>query len=178
MAPAGSRSAGAQNTPPTAQTETTPASQPEQSADAGRVKELEAENAKLREQLAVAEQLLERAGSKEPTPAKQGKPAEPAYVTALVDALVDGKPLDFGKATVPEDIQRRLRAAGRLTNRPVEPSFGLSEGQRQELEATGKTVSPFTGQPQVGTGEPGEKPRAVSAAEHAKAPAKPARDKQ
>lgn len=181
MAQAGSRSAGAQNTPPAQQTETTPAAQPEQSADAGRVKELEAENAKLREQLTNAEQLLERAGSKEPTPAKQGKSTEPAYVTALVDALVDGKPLDFASTTVPEGIQRRLRAAGRLTNRPVEPSFGLSEGQRQELEATGKTTSPFTGRPQLGTGKPGEKPRAVSAEEFAKTPAKSqasARDKQ
>lgn len=31
-----------------------------------------------------------------------------------------------------------------------EPSFGLSEGQRAELEMHGKTVSPFTGKRQVG----------------------------
>jgi hypothetical protein len=29
---------------------------------------------------------------------------------------------------------------------PVEPSFGLSEGERDELERTGRTVSPFTGE--------------------------------
>ncbi|MEU8329823.1 hypothetical protein [Micromonospora sp. NPDC048839] len=162
MAQAGSRSAGAQSTPATAKTETIPVSQPEQSADAGRVAELEAEVEQLREQLAEA---------REPKTSEGG---EPAYVAALVDALADG-------ATVPENVERRLRAAGRLTNRPVEPSFGLSEGQRQELLATGKTTSPFTGTPQLGTGKPGEKPRAVSAAEHAKTPAKqqaPARDKQ
>lgn len=165
MAPAGSRSAGAQSTPAAAK-EITLNPQPEQSSDDARVKELEAEVAELREQLAEA---------KEPKTSEGG---EPAYVAALVDALADGKPLTFDGAEVPQDVERRLRAAGRLTNRPVEPSFGLSEGQRQELEATGKTVSPFTGTPQLGTGKPGEKPRAVTAAEHAKTPAKPARTRQ
>lgn len=47
------------------------------------------------------------------------------------------------------------------TPKTSEPSFGMSEGQRQELELTGKTVSPFTGARQVGTGEPGSKPRVV-----------------
>lgn len=35
--------------------------------------------------------------------------------------------------------QRRARA-------PREPSFGMSEGERDELERTGRTVSPFTGE--------------------------------
>ncbi|MEU5965949.1 hypothetical protein ABZ777_32490 [Micromonospora parva] len=169
MAPAGSRSSGAQSTPPAQKTETTPTTQPEQPADDSRVKELEAKVAELREQLAEA---------REPNTSEG---AEPAYVSALVDALADGKPLTFDGAEVPEDVERRLRAAGRLTNRPVEPSFGLSEGQRQELLATGKTTSPFTGTPQLGTGKPGAKPRAVSAEEHAKTPARsqaPARDRQ
>lgn len=161
MAQAGSRSAGAQSTPQAEQTQNPVASE----TNAARVEELEAEVARLREQLAAAQQ------------AKPGRAAEPEYVFALVDALADGKPLDFAGAKVPADVERRLRAAGRLTNRPVEPSFGLSEGQRQELEATGKTVSPFTGQPQLGTGEPGETPRAVSAAEYAKTPPRSARDK-
>ena len=52
--------------------------------------------------------------------------------------------------------------------KPVEPSFGLSEGQRADLEQDGKTVSPFTGARQVGSGEPGETPRVVSADEYAK----------
>lgn len=38
---------------------------------------------------------------------------------------------------------------------PREPSFGLTEGQRAELEMRGKTTSPFTGARQVGDGEPG-----------------------
>ncbi len=37
--------------------------------------------------------------------------------------------------------------------KPTEPSFGISEGQRDELERTGKTVSPFTGARQVADGE-------------------------
>jgi hypothetical protein len=28
---------------------------------------------------------------------------------------------------------------------PVEPSFGMSEGERQDLALTGKSTSPFTG---------------------------------
>lgn len=34
---------------------------------------------------------------------------------------------------------------------PQEPSFGLSEGMRADLEAHGRTVSPFTGKTLVGT---------------------------
>ncbi|MBM0274130.1 hypothetical protein [Micromonospora tarensis] len=148
-----------------------------------RANELEAENTRVGgvvTQLEAERQRLLNQGETRPKTSTSST-TEPAYVTALVDALADGKPLNFGGATVPENVQRRLRAAGRLTNRPVEPSFGLSEGQRQELLATGKTTSPFTGTPQLGTGKPGEKPRAVSAEEHAKTPAKqqaPARDKQ
>lgn len=36
--------------------------------------------------------------------------------------------------------------------KPSEPSFGISEGQRDELERIGKTVSPFTGARQVADG--------------------------
>ncbi len=45
--------------------------------------------------------------------------------------------------------------------KPTEPRYGISEGQRAELEMHGKTVSPFTGARQVGSGEPGETPRVV-----------------
>lgn len=31
--------------------------------------------------------------------------------------------------------------------KPEEPSFGISEGTRDELERTGKATSPFTGKP-------------------------------
>lgn len=85
----------------------------EQAADAGRVKELELENKRLREQLA-----------------------------------------DAGR-TAPARV--------------AEPSFVFSEGQRAELEATGRTVSPFTGARQVGSGKPGEKPREATADEFNKA---------
>ncbi|WP_250009128.1 hypothetical protein [Actinoplanes sp. M2I2] len=47
------------------------------------------------------------------------------------------------------------------TPTPREPKFGLSEGQRADLELHGKTVSPFTGARQVGDGEPGTAPRVV-----------------
>lgn len=113
MAQAGSRSAGAQSTPPAEQTQTT-------TSDADRVKELEAENARLREQLAAV-----------------------------------------GQAAAP--------------GKPTEPSFVFSEGQRDELERTGRTVSPFTGKRYVGTPDSA---REATAEEFAKAkPAKPVDEK-
>lgn len=68
-------------------------------------------------------------------------------------------------------LREALAASGQpaVPGKPTEPSFGLSEGQRDELERTGRTVSPFTGARQVGSGEPGEKPREVDAATFAKA---------
>jgi hypothetical protein len=35
---------------------------------------------------------------------------------------------------------------------PLEPSYGLTEGNREELERLGHTISPFTGARLVGTG--------------------------
>ena len=99
MAQTGSRSTGAQSTPPAApeQTKTEPEqTKTEAKTDADWIRELEAENGRLREQLAAA-----------------GTPA-PSRV-------------------------------------PNEPSFRFSEGQRDELERTGRTVSPFTGKRYVGT---------------------------
>lgn len=107
MAQAGSRQAGAQSTPPAEQTQ----NPPEAKTDADRIKELEAENARLREQLAAA-----------------GQPAPAA--------------------------------------KPTEPTFVFSEGQRAELETTGRTVSPFTGKRYVGTPD---NAREATAAEFAKA---------
>jgi len=38
--------------------------------------------------------------------------------------------------------------------KPEAPSFGLSEGERQDLEANGVTTSPFTGERVEGDGAP------------------------
>lgn len=38
------------------------------------------------------------------------------------------------------------RARLRRNREPREPSFGMSEGERDELQRTGRTVSPFTGE--------------------------------
>lgn len=47
-------------------------------------------------------------------------------------------------------LREKLTAAGIPTDdprKPEEPSFGISEGTREELERTGKATSPFTGKP-------------------------------
>ncbi|MEV0156880.1 hypothetical protein AB0H57_24555 [Micromonospora sp. NPDC050686] len=89
-------------------------------------------------------------------------------------ANTPNKPADAGRITALEEENRALReqlaAAGQPTRqKPTEPSYALSEGQRDELERTGRTVSPFTGARQVGTGKPGDKPREASADEFATA---------
>jgi len=52
------------------------------------------------------------------------------------------------------DLRRQLAEAGRAVKPavPNEPKFTFSEGQRAELEMTGRSVSPFTGKRYVGTG--------------------------
>lgn len=72
-------------------------------------------------------------------------------------------------------LREQLAAAGKPAGpgRPVEPSFTFSEGQRDELERTGRTVSPFTGERYVGTPDNARK---ASAEEFAKA--KPAADRK
>jgi hypothetical protein len=117
MAQAGQGAAGAQSTPPTPQKQTTPAK-----TDADRIRELEAENARLREQLAAA-----------------GSPAPAA--------------------------------------KPVEPSFTFSEGQRDELERTGRTVSPFTGERFVGSGPDDARKASAEEFANAKPSEKPAADR-
>ncbi|XTZ16412.1 hypothetical protein ACQSSU_03140 [Micromonospora echinospora] len=66
-------------------------------------------------------------------------------------------------------LREQLAAAGSPTPaaKPVEPSFTFSEGQREELERTGRTVSPFTGERFVGSGP--DDARKASAEEFAKA---------
>lgn len=65
-------------------------------------------------------------------------------------------------------LREQLAAAGSPAPaaRPNEPSFKFSEGQRDELERTGRTVSPFTGKRYVGS--PGNA-REATAEEFAKA---------
>lgn len=55
-------------------------------------------------------------------------------------------------------------AAEVRARRPEEPSFGMSEGMRAELEQTGSTTSPFTGKIYKAgdDGEPVEQPAAVA----------------
>ncbi|MBN1174526.1 MAG: hypothetical protein JXA67_20325 [Micromonosporaceae bacterium] len=50
------------------------------------------------------------------------------------------------------EAKRNQKAKPNTRPQPEEPSYGLSEGQRDELEREGKTVSPFTGARQVGSG--------------------------
>lgn len=50
--------------------------------------------------------------------------------------------------------QALRRARNDRARRPIEPSFGLSEGERVELEQHGKTRSPWTGEEITGDGSP------------------------
>lgn len=49
------------------------------------------------------------------------------------------------------EAEKRATPAPNTKPQPVEPSFGLTEGNRDELERVGRTVSPFTGARLVGT---------------------------
>lgn len=52
-------------------------------------------------------------------------------------------------------LEQALRdARTHRARHPRPPSFGMSEGERAELEATGKTVSPWTGDQIKGDGAP------------------------
>jgi hypothetical protein len=73
------------------------------------------------------------------------------------------------------DLRRQLGAAGQAVPpaKPSEPSFTFSEGQRDELERTGRTVSPFTGQRFVGTGIDDARKATAKEFIEAKPPARP-----
>lgn len=52
-------------------------------------------------------------------------------------------------------LEEAVRAARRSRRRnPEPPSFGMSEGERQELEQRGEATSPWTGEQITGDGAP------------------------
>lgn len=58
-----------------------------------------------------------------------------------------------------DNLERALRdARTRRVRHPQQPSFGLSEGERQELEQNGSTTSPWTGRRIEGDGSSNERP--------------------
>ena len=64
------------------------------------------------------------------------------------DAVDDDERSELEQLRAENDRLRALIAEGDARIRaakPHEPSFGLSEGTRNDLELTGKAVSPFTG---------------------------------
>lgn len=73
----------------------------------------------------------------------EGENPQPANaddgVTGELEEMADDR-FDELEQQVREERRRRGRPA------PKDPSFGLSEGERDELERTGTTVSPHTGQ--------------------------------
>lgn len=107
-------------------------------------------------------------------PQNDSKPAESKGPTRL-NTMAEGGEVDELRAEnarlKAELAEARRNAAARPNTRPKpsEPSYGLSEGQRADLELHGKTVSPFTGALQVGDGEPGSDPETVSQEEFVKA---------
>ncbi len=50
-----------------------------------------------------------------------------------------------------EEAEKRATVLPNTKPEPVEPSFGITEGNRDELERIGRTISPFTGALLVGT---------------------------
>jgi hypothetical protein len=86
------------------------------------------------------------------------------------DAKLDAKPDEVAQLRAENALLRDKLSAAEANAKPVpntrpqpeEPSFGISEGQRSDLERDGKTVSPFTSALQVGSGQPGDQPREVS----------------
>jgi hypothetical protein len=60
--------------------------------------------------------------------------------------------LSDGELEKLEQAIRRARA--NRVRKPRQPSFGMSEGERAELEANGETTSPWTGDKIEGDGAP------------------------
>lgn len=102
------------------------------------------------------------------------QPAEQLPVNPLAGRVVE---LEAENAALREQLADLLRAATELApvkpGKVAEPSFVFTEGQRDELARTGRTVSPFTGKRYVGSGP--DDAREATAEEFANAkPAKPA----
>ncbi|MFG1844909.1 hypothetical protein [Micromonospora carbonacea] len=108
---------------------------------------------------------------KNPTPTTPA-PADPPVGDRLAELEADNARLRAENARLTEQVAAAGRPAAPA--RPVEPSFTFTEGQRAELETTGRTVSPFTGQRFVGTSP--EDAREATADEYAKA--KPPADRK
>jgi hypothetical protein len=48
-----------------------------------------------------------------------------------------------------DEARANAKADPNTRPEPTEPSFGMSEGERADLELTGKATSPFTGKPRT-----------------------------
>lgn len=83
--------------------------------------------------------------------------ASNAELQAEVDRLnAEADELAAERDRLSEELEAAQRNAVVLPNThpvPHKPSFGLSEGERSELEARGHTVSPWNGDRLVGTGK-------------------------
>ncbi|WP_030488190.1 hypothetical protein [Micromonospora chokoriensis] len=106
-------------------------------------------------------------------PADTQTPAQPATLpattppaaTTTVAADVRVRELEAEVA----ELREQLATAGQTPKpgKATEPRFTFSEGQRDELERTGRTVSPFTGTRYVGSSP--DDAREATADEYAKA---------
>ncbi|WKU03852.1 hypothetical protein [Micromonospora sp. HUAS LYJ1] len=112
----------------------------------------------------------------EPAPPVEPAPAAVQTADRVAELEAENTRLRAENARLAEQLAAAGRPAGPA--RPVEPSFTFSEGQRAELETTGRTVSPYTGQRFVGTSAADA--REATAAEFAKAkpPTRPAADRK
>lgn len=75
-------------------------------------------------------------------------PAGADDVPAAVENVDDGRSwIDDMSDDELEKLQQEVnRARLRRDRTPREPSFGISQGEQDELDRTGHTVSPFTGE--------------------------------
>lgn len=113
------------------------------------------------------------AGAKITPTAEQENPAAPAVDERVKELEAEIARLKAENTLLLEQVTTTTGQA--VPGRVSEPSFTFSEGQRHELETTGRTVSPFTGKTYVGTPD---NAREASAEEFAKAkPVKPAADR-
>jgi len=92
--------------------------------------------------------------SKATIPTSSRKTMAPAARTPAGADDVPAESVDDGRSWIDdmsddelEKLQQELnRARLRRDRTPREPSFGISQGEQDELDRTGRTVSPFTGE--------------------------------